>query len=185
MKSATLPSPEIIRPQQKHWGRVIAWLLFVALMVVVGWKLLQVSRGPVSSGSAPNFTLTTFDGESATLAEYRGQVVVINFWASWCGPCEQEAADLEMVWREYRDRGVLFLGIDYVDTEAEARKYLEKWDVTYPNGPDLRTEISQAYRIRGVPETYVVDKHGDLAPPIIGPASHAQLTAILDRLLSE
>lgn len=154
-------------------------------MVIVGWKLVQISRGPIYSSSAPDFTLTTFAGERYTLSDYAGQVVVINFWASWCKPCEQEAADLEQVWRDHQDLGVVFLGVDYVDTELEALQYLEKWGVTYPNGPDVGTEISQAYRIRGVPETYIVDKRGELAQPIIGPATRDQLSSIIARLLSE
>ena len=154
-------------------------------MILLGVKLYQVTLGPVSSGSAPDFTLTTFDGESHTVSDYYGQVIVINFWASWCGPCELEAADLEQVWREYRDRGVVFLGVDYVDTQTEARAYLYKWNVTYPNGPDLRTVISQAYRIQGVPETYIIARDGTVAETIIGPVDYAKLTATLDRLLSQ
>jgi cytochrome c biogenesis protein CcmG/thiol:disulfide interchange protein DsbE len=177
--------PEATRAPQIRWGQLAVWALFAALMILMGIKLYQVTLSPVSSGSAPDFTLTTFDGESYTLSDYQGQVVVINFWASWCGPCELEAADLEQAWRDYKKRGVLFLGVDYVDTETEARVYLQEWDVTYPNGPDLRTAISQAYRIKGVPETYIVGKDGRVAETIIGPTDYARLTAILDRLLDE
>ncbi len=154
-------------------------------MILLGVKLYQVTLGPVSSGSAPDFTLTTFDGESHTVSDYYGQMIVVNFWASWCGPCELEAADLERVWREYKDRDTLFLGVDYVDTETEARAYLHKWNVTYPNGPDVRTVISQAYRIQGVPETYIIARDGTVAETIIGPVDYAKLTATLDRLLSQ
>ena len=177
--------PEATRAPQIRWGQLAVWALFAALMILMGIKLYQVTLSPVSSGSAPDFTLTTFDGESYTLSDYQGQVVVINFWASWCGPCELEAADLEQTWRDYKERSVLFLGVDYVDTETEARTYLQKWDVTYPNGPDLRTAISQVYRIKGVPETYIVGKDGSVAETIIGPTEYARLAAILDRLLSE
>jgi len=177
--------PAATRARQRHWGQLAVWVLFAALMILVGVKLYQVTLGPVSSGGAPDFTLTTFEGESHTLSDYQGQVVVINFWASWCGPCELEAADLEQAWRDYKKRGVLFLGVDYVDTETEARAYLQKRGVTYPNGPDLRTAISQAYRIKGVPETYIVGKDGSVAETIIGPTDYARLTAILDRLLNE
>ena len=79
----------------------------------------------------------------------------------------------------------MFLGIDYVDTESEALAHLEKWNVTYPNGPDLRTVISQAYRIQGVPETYIIAQDGTVAETIIGPVNYAKLTATLDRLLSQ
>ena len=79
----------------------------------------------------------------------------------------------------------MFLGIDYVDTESEALAYLEKWNVTYPNGPDLRTAISQAYRIRGVPETYIIGQDGAIVASIIGPIEYTKLSATLDKLLNQ
>lgn len=177
--------PEGTPAARKRWGQLAVWGLFATLMILVGIKLYQITLGPISSGRAPDFTLTTFDGENYTLSDYVGQVIVINFWASWCGPCELEAADLEQAWRNYRKHDVLFLGIDYVDTENEAQAYLQKWDVTYPNGADLRTAISQAYRIRGVPETYIVAQDGTVAFTIIGPTDYTKLTAALDSLLNE
>ena len=79
----------------------------------------------------------------------------------------------------------MFLGIDYVDTESEALAYLEKWNVTYPNGPDLRTAISQAYRIKGVPETYIIGQDGVIVGSIIGPIDYTKLSATLDKLLNQ
>lgn len=170
--------------RRARWGQISVWVLLVGILALVGVKLYQVTLGPVSSGGAPDFTLVTFAGDEITLSELGGQVVVINFWASWCGPCEVEAADLEETWRAYRDRGVLFLGVDYVDTEPEALAFIARHNVTYPNGPDLGTRVSQAYRIRGVPETYVVGPDGQLAETIIGPTTRAQLTTIIERLLA-
>ena len=168
-----------------RWGQIVVWLALAALLAVVGVKLYQVTLGPVSSGGAPDFTLNTFDGEEITLSDLAGQVVVINFWASWCGPCEIEAADLEETWLAYRERGVIFLGVGYVDTEREALEFIVRHNVTYPNGPDLGTRISQAYRIRGVPETFIVGPNGQLAETIIGPTNRTQLTTILEQLLVE
>ncbi len=166
-----------------HWGRALAWGGLIVLLLVVGLGLMRSQQGPIGIGSkAPDFTLTTFDGQQISLASLRGKVVVINFWASWCKPCEQEAADLEAAWRYYEPyQDVVFLGIDYVDTEPEAKAYLKKFDITYTNGPDMGTRISQAFRMRGVPETYVLDQNGTLVSKQIGPfTSLDQIKAMID-----
>lgn len=156
-----------------------------ALLGLLGWGLLRVQAGPRSQGPAPDFTLTTFQGDDYALSEFRGQVVVINFWASWCPPCREEAAYLEATWRAYRDRGVMFFGIDWVDTEPEALAFIEEFDITYPNGPDIRTIISQAYRIQGVPETFFVAKDGTLRGVKFGPLAPPELENRLEALLAE
>jgi cytochrome c biogenesis protein CcmG/thiol:disulfide interchange protein DsbE len=110
---------------------------------------------------------------------------VINFWASWCQPCASEAADLQRAWEKYRaGNKVIFLGVDYVDTKPEATSYLTQYNITYPNGPDLGTRISQTFHIQGVPETYIIDRNGKLAFKEIGPfASEDAITSIVDSLL--
>ena len=157
----------------------------LALLGLLGWGLLRAQAGPRSQGPAPDFTLQTFDGPEITLRDLRSQVVVINFWASWCPPCREEAAYLEATWRKYRDQGVVFLGVDYVDTEPEALAYIEEFDITYPNGPDIGTLISQAFRIRGVPETYYVGKDGMIRGAKIGPVAPPELETQIESLLAE
>jgi cytochrome c biogenesis protein CcmG, thiol:disulfide interchange protein DsbE len=184
-ETATQAPPARNRP---HWGRILVWAGVLGLLAILALGLRRAQQGPITVGDkVPNFILTTFDGETINLTDLKGKVVVLNFWASWCKPCEQEAADLEAAWRYYQPGGeVVFLGVDYVDTEPEARGYLEKFGITYPNGPDLGTRISQEFRIRGVPETYIIDQDNILRSVQIGPYSglnHIQST--IDPLLGE
>jgi cytochrome c biogenesis protein CcmG/thiol:disulfide interchange protein DsbE len=168
----TNPPPEIAdAPKaQPRWGVILVWVGVLGLLALVGVGLIRTQQGPVGVGSKPApFTLRTFEGAEINTADLIGQVVVINFWASWCEPCKQEAAELEQAYRQYKDQGVAFLGVNYVDTEPEARAYLAEFGITYPNGPDLGTRISQAFRIRGVPETYILGPQGILAEVKIGP----------------
>jgi cytochrome c biogenesis protein CcmG, thiol:disulfide interchange protein DsbE len=170
----------------RRTGHLLAWGGLLVLLAILALGLDRSQKGPVSEGQrAPNFTLTTFSGEEITLESLRGKVVVVNFWASWCKPCEQEAADLEKAWRQYQPTGkVMFLGIDYIDTEPEAMAYLEKFDITYPNGPDLRTRIAQSYRIAGVPETYFINQAGEVVYKKIGPFTrYEDITRVIDSLL--
>ena len=173
-------------PRPRRWGVILVWGLLLGLLAILGLGLIRSQQGPVGVGAmVPDFTLTTFDGGTIDIRELRGQVVVINFWASWCKPCEQEAAELEQAYQQYKDQGVAFLGVDYVDTDREAMAYLKKFGITYPNGPDLGTRISQAFRIRGVPETYFVDRSGKLAFFQYGPfTSIEDIKAQIDPLLT-
>ena len=107
-------------------GIILTFAIVLALLGLLGWGLNKSQKGPVENGPAPDFTLQGFDGRTVTLSELRGQVVVINFWASWCDPCREEAAYLEQTWRKYKDQGVVFLGVDYVDTEKAALAYIEE-----------------------------------------------------------
>src|SRR3990172_1477945 len=173
------------RPRRSSAVILLAFALVLALLALLAWGLKKAQAGPVESGLAPDFSLTGFDGRKVTLSELRGQVVIINFWASWCPPCREEAAYLEQTWRKYQDKGVVFIGVDYVDTEKEALAYIAEFDITYLNGPDIGTRISQAYNIQGVPETFFVDKKGQLRGVHIGPLYPPQLDDKIDELLAE
>lgn len=163
----------------------IAFAIVLALLSLLALGLRKVDKGPVESGMAPDFTITGFDGRSVTLSQLRGQVVIINFWASWCAPCREEAAYLEQTWRKYKDKGVLFIGVDWVDTKKEALAYIDEFDITYLNGPDIRTLIADAYNIKGVPETFFVAKNGELRGMHIGPLKAPELDQKIDELLAE
>jgi cytochrome c biogenesis protein CcmG, thiol:disulfide interchange protein DsbE len=160
------------------WIQLFVWLGLLGLLVLVALGLTKAKSPVLRIGSTvPDFSLAfyrDYEYESSpeiSLSDLRGKVLVLNFWASWCKPCESEAADIESAWRYFQPSGkVLFIGIDYVDTEPEARSYLARFDISYPNAPDLATKISQTFnRNLGVPETYVIDQEGILQYIKIGP----------------
>ncbi|RIK32560.1 MAG: hypothetical protein DCC56_01750 [Anaerolineae bacterium] len=171
--------------RRRNIGTVVTFTLLLTLLALLAWGLKKVQAGPVDKGMAPDFTLADFDGSVLALSDLRGQVVIINFWASWCPPCREEAAYLEQTWRKYEDQGVVFIGVDYVDTDKEALAYIDEFDITYFNGPDIGTRISQAYNIQGVPETFFVAKNGELRGVHIGPMFSPQLDQKIDELLAE
>jgi len=181
-------SPGEARKRLPAWVITAAFAVLFAFLALIAWGLNRTQAEPIGLGDeVPAFTLTTFDGEKIFTRDLAGKVIVVNFWASWCKPCEQEAAEMEQAWQQYKDGGkVAFLGVAYVDTEPESRKYLERFSVTYPNAPDLRSKISQLFRTRGVPETYIIGKDGRLKQIKIGPfASLQEVTAMIDKWVNE
>lgn len=165
---------------------IVAGLILLGFLGFLFMGLQRSQQGSISVGQeVPRIKLTTFDGQVVDTSTLKGKVILINFWASWCAPCESEAGALQEAWENYKPGDqVLFLGVDYVDTEPEARKILGKYGITYPNAPDLGTKISQMFRIRGVPETYIIDRDGKLASIQIGPFnSTSEIKSIIDPLL--
>lgn len=187
LPNETVPEGKAEKKTGRSWGRLIAWAALIVVLAVVGMKLLEVQKGGIAKGEpAPDFELTTFDGQTISTAGLRGKIIVVNFWASWCKPCEQEAADLEAAWQFYKPGGqVVFLGVDWTDTEKKALAYLDRFGITYPNGPDLGTRISQQYRTTGVPETFFIDADGKLQHFQSGPFQNlSQIKAIIDPMLA-
>jgi cytochrome c biogenesis protein CcmG/thiol:disulfide interchange protein DsbE len=175
-----------------RWSSVALWLFVFSLLALLGWGLINSNATrPEAGQKAPDFEMAFFNGyewetrPSASLAEFKGNVVVLNFWASWCVECKVEAKLLEDTWRKYRDQGVVFLGITYADVEPNALQYLVDYDITYPNAPDLGTAISDEYEITGVPETFFIDKSGVISYVHLGPASETLLNGQLEGLLAQ
>jgi cytochrome c biogenesis protein CcmG, thiol:disulfide interchange protein DsbE len=166
------------------WRLLVVGILlaFVLLLAVRLWQTNKNEQRAAKGELAPPLSFTSFEGESITLEDLRGQGVVVNFWASWCDPCRAEAVLLEQTWRRERDNGIVFLGLDYLDQEPAAKAYLAEFDITYPNGPDLRSQAARRYGIKGVPETFFINPQGEVTEVLIGPITNQ---GHLDRLLND
>ena len=171
-------------PKRGGWGRYVILIIALAFVGLLAFGLATGGESRVEAGMAPDFELTDFDGNTWQLSDLRGQVVVVNFWATWCISCKDEADDLERVWRDYKDRGVMFLGVDYLDQQPKNLEWIEFYDITYPNGPDIQGRIYNEYGVQGLPETFVVDQDGEIAKVYIGAVTYAELASMIDSLLA-
>ena len=132
-------------------------LLLIALMIIA-----PLAYAAVSSGPAANFTLKSSDGSNIRLSEYRGQVVLINFWASWCGPCRQEMPHLDAIHQKYEPMGFTVFGVNVEQDRTMADKILRDIPVTFPILFDDQNEVSQLYDVDAMPVTVLVDRNGEI-----------------------
>ncbi|MGD0604422.1 MAG: TlpA disulfide reductase family protein [Streptosporangiaceae bacterium] len=135
---------------------------------------------------APEFTGTTLTGARLNFSSYRGQVVVLNFWGSWCAPCRAEASTLASVAALYRSSGVAFLGVDVRDTTASAEAFARSFGITYPSvadpGSSITLDFTSAVPIAATPTTLVIDRTGHIAGAVFGSATYPVLTTILAKV---
>lgn len=150
-----------------------------------GLGLRELSeRLPVLRGS-------TLTGGELTPADYRGDVVVVNFWATWCGPCRREQPALQRLWEEFSGRGVSFVGVNYRDDPAAAREYLREFDVTYPSLEDPAGAYADDFGFVGLPDTYLADRTGTMRYAVIGPIGEESgvdeddLRGLIEELLAD
>jgi cytochrome c biogenesis protein CcmG/thiol:disulfide interchange protein DsbE len=157
-----------LRP--KHFAQGLALALVAGLLVLLIWKLAHGTKANLGAGkTVPGFTLARLDTPGKlSLASLKGKAVVLNFWASWCVPCKQEAPLLESAWRRWRPRGVVVLGVDSEDFSKDAQHFMRKHDVTYPVVRDGSGALTNSYGLTGYPETFFVDRKGRLTKHVVG-----------------
>jgi peroxiredoxin len=189
-RPARLPAPEARR---RGVGTAVGLAAGLLVLVAAGLAMWGPGGGvaaqrvgrPLPGQPAPDFTLNLLDGSMLALSELRGQVVVVNFWATWCPPCEDELPDLQAVWTEYQAQGVVFVGIAFQEEEVAVREMASRFGLTYALGLDLGDRISTAFGITAVPETFVIDAQGQVAYVHIGPVTGDELRGELDSLLQQ
>ena len=143
----------------------LAFLAVLAVIGLLGFGLLSKGNTTIAVGEpVPDRVLPALPGPGkGSLADHHGKWVLVNLWASWCGPCRREAPVLERFYRRYRGRGVTVLGIDVEDNEADARAFLREFQPSYPELRSIGDERSDAFGSTGVPENFLVDPRGRLA----------------------
>ena len=187
-----------------RWSRiaVAATVTIIAVAVVVG-ALVQMKRAASdgsgllgsASGSAiaeqvdepaPQFSVDAVDPADGVVAldNYRGSVIVVNFWASWCGPCRVETPELVRVAANYQERGVQFIGVDIQDSRVAAQAFIDEFGVGYPNAFDQSGRIAADYRLPAVPGTYVIDRNGRLIYRFFGKVAEAALVPAIEAALA-
>ena len=169
------------------------WIRLSVVIAIVGGVVGLLAYGftrdaryiqsPLVAKEAPSFTLTLFDGRTLTLKDLRGKAVLVNFWASWCVPCRAEARAIESAWQKYKDRGVVFLGVNIQDKEEDARAFMKEFGITYLNGRDASGKIAVDYGVWGIPETFFVDAQGRITYKHAGELKTPTITSKLDAAL--
>ena len=187
-----MASPRAIR------RAVIVFVPVIAFISLLAYGLLTSAPRQVSEGERlPEFELARLDEDGVlTDEDLAGEALVINFWASWCIPCKEEAKLLQDTYEEYRDDGVVFLGVNIKDSAVGAREFIEEYGITYPVVSDPGEDLARELGVKGIPETFFVDAEGlfvgtaagqrqaqDQGTVVLGPVSEEALTTNIDILL--
>lgn len=146
----------------------------------IGWSRVPVASlptvaQPLQGHPAPDFTLVRVGGGELSLAELRGRPVVLNFWATWCAPCEAEMPELEQAYRRYGDAGLLVLGVNQGEGETTVRAYADRLGITFPLLRDGDMEVGRRYRVEALPTTFFIDREGIIREQVIGQMNTAVL----------
>ena len=169
-------------PKRRPWGRLV-WVLVPAILFVglLGAALFKKSDTPRPGDPAPAFEAELVGGGTLSSEELRGRPLVMNFWASWCLPCETEAPLFKEAHKRYGDE-ISFLGVNIKDAEADAKEFDETWGLEYPDIRDEDNRIFTAYGLTGQPETFFIDSDGVIVEHVNGPVSAETLETLLARL---
>ena len=194
---------ERIDRRQSRFGRRTVVILAVSipvlgLLAILAWA--SFTSGPARGGlavnesfveldveaeAAPGFSMSLMGGGELSLADLQGKLVMLDFWASWCPPCRDEAPVLAQIYGEYRDKGVEFVGVNLWDQAGDAELFVQQEGHQYPNGVDEGGKIAISYGVRGIPEKFFLSRDGLIVRKFSGPMDVEKLRGILDTMLLE
>lgn len=178
------------RDATRRWRKAWLWTAAVVAVLALVYGLVRPSGEPTKVGTvAPEFALDNLTGPGTiSSADLKGKPLVINFWASWCDPCREEAPLLEAAWREHRDEGLTILGVDLRDAPPNARAFIREHDLTYPTVTDPDMDLAGALGIGandGLPQTFFVDSEWRLQAIEAGEATRTEAGVVVLGALSE
>ena len=135
---------------------------------------------------APDFSLQSLDGKAYKLSDLKGKIVLIDFWATWCGPCREELPIIEKLHREFKDKNLVVLGISNEDRDT-IEKFLKNNPLTFPILLDEKGKVAKSYRVVAIPRLLLIDKTGKIRKDILGynPRNEEILRELIERLLKE
>ena len=168
------------------WGALALLAGLLALALALGLQLSRQNAARPATGPAPDFAFTLFDGREFRLSDYRGQVILINFWASWCPPCRDEAPDLQALYDAYGADGFIVLGVNMLESSRrKALDFIDEFGIAYPNGEDLREKVTNLYRVEAPPESFLIDRRGAVRRFFIGSVEYDDVSRSVEELLAE
>ncbi len=176
-------------------GRAILGLLVVALLGLLVVQACTPSAQTIRDGGqeatigvkvgdlAPDFTLTDLEGNLLRLSDLRGKVVFINFWATWCPPCRAEMPEIEAIHQEYKDKGVVVIGLDILESEDEVRQFVEQGGYSWTFVIDTTGEVAASYNVTAIPKSFFIDREGIIRAVNIGAMTKRAMEAKLDEAM--
>lgn len=167
--------------------RQIAWMVGLVMLLAAGHAWSMGSRVPVVGTTAFDFTLTDLNGQPHSLSQYRGQIVLLNFWATWCKPCEDEMPSMEQLSRRMQGREFELVAISVDEDVEQVRSFQERLGLSFPILLDPAQEASRRYQTTGYPESFLIDRDGLIASQrFVGPRdwSDPAYVALVERLVA-
>jgi len=173
-------------------------LFLIILVAGLAWTFTSADRAGTSTAGevpaprqgflAPDFTLETTTGESISLSDLHGQAVLVNLWATWCPPCRAEMPAIQKLYDEYRDQGLVVLGVNmtYQDTASAVQPFIQENDLTFPILLDLTGQVAEKYELRSLPSSFFIDRSGMIQEVVVGgPMSEALLRTRIESILEQ